>query len=84
MIVRSVTLLIFVCSGTATFTIIDNQIPLTGPHSIVGRAVVVHADPDDLGKGNLSISPSWTDLCHCYMFSLMNDEWTRDITVLDI
>ncbi|KAJ6384398.1 hypothetical protein OIU78_027666 [Salix suchowensis] len=43
--------------GTATFTIIDNQIPLTGPHSIVGRAVVVHADPDDLGKGNLSISP---------------------------
>ncbi|CAA6669067.1 unnamed protein product [Spirodela intermedia] len=25
-------------------------IPLTGPNSIVGRAVVVHADPDDLGK----------------------------------
>ncbi|KAK9161452.1 hypothetical protein Syun_007793 [Stephania yunnanensis] len=28
------------------------MIPLTGPNSIVGRAVVVHADPDDLGKGN--------------------------------
>lgn len=28
------------------------QIPLTGPDSIVGRAVVVHADPDDLGKGD--------------------------------
>uniref|UniRef100_A0A2P2LVC4 superoxide dismutase n=1 Tax=Rhizophora mucronata TaxID=61149 RepID=A0A2P2LVC4_RHIMU len=39
--------------GTVTFTIIDNQIPLTGANSIVGRAVVVHADPDDLGKGRL-------------------------------
>ena len=29
------------------------KIPLTGPNSIVGRAVVVHADPDDLGKGKL-------------------------------
>lgn len=27
------------------------QIPLTGPNSVIGRAVVVHADPDDLGKG---------------------------------
>ncbi len=27
------------------------QIPLTGVNSIIGRAVVVHADPDDLGKG---------------------------------
>ncbi|KAG1326316.1 putative Superoxide dismutase [Cu-Zn] [Cocos nucifera] len=38
--------------GTVTFRIVDNQIPLSGPNSIVGRAVVVHADPDDLGKGN--------------------------------
>ncbi|CAM8888437.1 unnamed protein product [Rhodiola kirilowii] len=43
-------------TGTASFTIVDNQIPLTGPHSIIGRAVVVHADPDDLGKGGHELS----------------------------
>ncbi|CAN1167926.1 Superoxide dismutase [Cu-Zn] 2 [Linum perenne] len=44
--------------GTASFTIIDKHIPLTGPHSIIGRAVVVHADPDDLGKGGHELSKS--------------------------
>ncbi|KAJ8620640.1 hypothetical protein MRB53_029169 [Persea americana] len=44
--------------GTVTFTIVDCQIPLTGPNSIVGRAVVVHADPDDLGKGGHELSKS--------------------------
>ncbi|KAI4372600.1 hypothetical protein MLD38_010811 [Melastoma candidum] len=44
--------------GTATFTIIDKQIPLCGPNSIIGRAVVVHADPDDLGKGGHELSKS--------------------------
>ncbi|XP_068662011.1 superoxide dismutase [Cu-Zn] 1 [Aristolochia californica] len=44
--------------GTVTFTTVDSQIPLTGPNSIVGRAVVVHADPDDLGRGGHELSKS--------------------------
>ncbi|KAK8541909.1 hypothetical protein V6N12_014529 [Hibiscus sabdariffa] len=44
--------------GCASFSIIDKQIPLTGPNSIIGRAVVVHADPDDLGKGGHELSKS--------------------------
>ncbi|KAL6272050.1 hypothetical protein ACE6H2_022742 [Prunus campanulata] len=36
--------------GVAEVSLKDWQIPLRGPHSILGRAVVVHADPDDLGK----------------------------------
>ncbi|KAL6593909.1 hypothetical protein ACP70R_048810 [Stipagrostis hirtigluma subsp. patula] len=36
--------------GVANINVVDSQIPLTGPNSIIGRAVVVHADPDDLGK----------------------------------
>ncbi|XP_052176807.1 superoxide dismutase [Cu-Zn] [Diospyros lotus] len=44
--------------GTASFSIVDSQIPLAGSNSIIGRAVVVHADPDDLGKGGHELSKS--------------------------
>ncbi|XP_030764245.1 superoxide dismutase [Cu-Zn]-like [Sitophilus oryzae] len=38
-------------SGIATIDILDSIISLSGEHSIIGRAVLVHADPDDLGLG---------------------------------
>uniref|UniRef100_B8YNY0 Superoxide dismutase [Cu-Zn] n=1 Tax=Ginkgo biloba TaxID=3311 RepID=B8YNY0_GINBI len=42
--------------GIAEATIVDNQIPLTGPNSVVGRAFVVHELEDDLGKGGHELS----------------------------
>ncbi|XWS42683.1 hypothetical protein CRYUN_Cryun16bG0035200 [Craigia yunnanensis] len=42
--------------GVAEVSIKDWQIPLSGQHSILGRAVVVHADLDDLGKGGHDLS----------------------------
>ncbi|PON44084.1 Superoxide dismutase (Cu/Zn) / superoxide dismutase copper chaperone [Parasponia andersonii] len=41
--------------GVAEVSIKDWQIPLSGLNSILGRAVVVHADPDDLGRGKKTI-----------------------------
>ncbi|KZT56337.1 copper zinc superoxide dismutase [Calocera cornea HHB12733] len=38
-------------TGKATVSITDSHLSLTGPLSIVGRTVVVHAGTDDLGKG---------------------------------
>jgi len=37
--------------GIAEFSIVAERIDLQGERSIVGRALVVHADVDDLGKG---------------------------------
>uniref|UniRef100_A0A2P2KG56 superoxide dismutase n=1 Tax=Rhizophora mucronata TaxID=61149 RepID=A0A2P2KG56_RHIMU len=36
--------------GVAEATMVDKQIPLTGPDTVVGRAFVVHELEDDLGK----------------------------------
>ena len=35
-------------SGKAVIDIKDTLVQLHGPHSIIGRAIIVHADPDDL------------------------------------
>jgi Cu-Zn family superoxide dismutase len=40
--------------GSAAIELTDTQIPLSGPNSILGRAVVVHELADDLGKGDSS------------------------------
>ncbi|KAF3335740.1 superoxide dismutase [Carex littledalei] len=44
--------------GVAEATIVDSQIPLSGPNSVVGRAFVVHELKDDLGKGGHELSLS--------------------------
>ncbi|RDA84587.1 hypothetical protein CP532_1132 [Ophiocordyceps camponoti-leonardi (nom. inval.)] len=38
-------------NGVASGSITDKQIKLIGPHSVIGRTVVIHAGTDDLGKG---------------------------------
>ena len=34
--------------------IVDPLVKLDGPYSVIGRSFMVHADPDDLGKGDNS------------------------------
>eukprot|EP01018_Ginkgo_biloba_P017340 Gb_10862 [translate_table: standard] len=58
--------------GVAEFSISDSQIPLCGPNSVIGRAVVVHADPDDLGRvyaHHASLNPSLITFIGQYLFS---------------
>lgn len=43
-------------SGIAKVQITDAMISLVGENSIIGRTLVVHADPDDLGKGGHELS----------------------------
>lgn len=38
-------------SGTANVSISDGKISLQGDLNVIGRTIVVHAKPDDLGKG---------------------------------
>ncbi|KAF7721961.1 hypothetical protein EC973_003899 [Apophysomyces ossiformis] len=42
--------------GKATLKIEDKQVKLIGPHSVIGRTIVVHAAEDDLGQGGHELS----------------------------
>ena len=37
--------------GEAKYTMIDDCIKLKGKANIIGRGLIIHEDPDDLGKG---------------------------------
>ncbi|XP_035728468.1 superoxide dismutase [Cu-Zn]-like [Vespa mandarinia] len=43
-------------NGVAKINLTDKIIQLQGEHNIIGRTLVVHADPDDLGKGGHELS----------------------------
>lgn len=40
----------------AHVNIVDRQVKLIGPHSIIGRSVVVHGSEDDMGRGGHELS----------------------------
>jgi Cu-Zn family superoxide dismutase len=42
--------------GVAEFEIIDGLVRLSGNFSVIGRSIVIHQDPDDLGLGGHSDS----------------------------
>ncbi|CAM9152325.1 unnamed protein product, partial [Ectocarpus fasciculatus] len=42
--------------GIAVFNIEDRQVKLIGPHSIIGRSIIIKANEDDLGRGGHEFS----------------------------
>ena len=44
--------------GLAHINIEDRQVKLIGPHSVIGRSIIVKSDMDDLGRGGHEFSLS--------------------------
>lgn len=42
--------------GESYFEIIDDLVKLRGDYSVIGRSIIIHEDPDDLGKGGYNDS----------------------------
>jgi len=38
-------------NGKCMVSLVDNQIKIAGPYSIIGRSIIIHENKDDLGKG---------------------------------
>ena len=38
--------------GIINMKFVDKEVKLRGKYSVIGRSIVIHEDPDDLGKGN--------------------------------
>jgi superoxide dismutase, Cu-Zn family len=38
-------------TGTASIHIVIDKVSLYGPHSIIGRSIVIYAGADDMGRG---------------------------------
>jgi len=48
-------------NGIVKKTIYDKVLKLSGKYNIIGRSVVIHANPDDLGRGGLDDSGNVID-----------------------
>mmetsp|Transcript_53087 Transcript_53087/g.137298 ORF Transcript_53087/g.137298 Transcript_53087/m.137298 type:complete len:270 (+) Transcript_53087:69-878(+) len=46
-------------TGRAKGSINAKLVKLSGPYSVIGRSMMIHADPDDLGKGDNSKAEAW-------------------------